>query len=289
MPARCDNTGRANEKEDLVNHDNTPDRLGRGIEALIPQQSPFDTIRRTTPEGREYWSARELMPLLGYEEWRKFDGAIDRARISARNTGRDASDHIVGAAKMVATGSGAQRRIEDRHLSRFACYLIAMNGDVRKPEIAAAQTYFVIKTRQAETAPAYEIPQTYAAALRLAADETERAELAEARVAELAPKADLADDYLIAEGGARLVREVAKTIGMKEKDFRRWLIDEKLIFVKHSACGAVQYDYYAQYAHYFQAREKVIEHQHGLCTHYTLMVLPRGVELIHRRMKGNAA
>lgn len=93
----------------------------------------------------------------------------------------------------------------------------------------------------------------------------------------------------MAEGGARLVREVAKTLGWREKDLRRWLIDEKLIFVKHSPCGAVQYDFYAQFAHHFIAREKVVEHQWGSCTHYTLMILPRGVELIHRRMNADAS
>ncbi|OCH80346.1 hypothetical protein A9310_21640 [Gordonia sp. UCD-TK1] len=111
----------------------------------------------------------------------------------------------------------------------------------------------------------------------------------DAEIAELTPKAELANDYLLAQGGARLVREVAKILGWKEKDLRRWLIDEKLIFVKHSQCGATQYDFYAQYAHHFQTREKVVEHQWGSCTHYTLQILPRGVELIHRRIHGSAA
>ncbi|QDP43671.1 antirepressor [Gordonia phage PhorbesPhlower] len=119
--------------------------------------------------------------------------------------------------------------------------------------------------------------------------QTRKIEALSAKVEELEPKADLADNYLLAQGGARLVREVAKILGWKEKDLRRWLIDEKLIFVKHSPCGAMQYDFYAQFAHHFQTREKVVEHQWGSCTHYTLQILPRGVELIHRRIGGNAA
>ncbi|AWN05068.1 antirepressor [Gordonia phage Easley] len=111
----------------------------------------------------------------------------------------------------------------------------------------------------------------------------------DAEIAELTPKAELANDYLLAQGGARLVREVAKVLGWREKDLRRWLIDEKLVFVKHAPCGAVQYDFYAQFAHSFQTREKVVEHQWGSCTHYTLQILPRGVELIHRRINGTAA
>ncbi|MDV7194654.1 phage antirepressor KilAC domain-containing protein [Mycolicibacterium fortuitum] len=120
------------------------------IDHISGEQSPFDTIRRVTPEGREWWSARELMPLLGYSVWRDFANAIGRARAAAQNSGHDPLKHFAGARKVAASGPAA----EDFHLSRFACYLIAMNGDPRKPEIAAAQTYFAIKTREAETRPA---------------------------------------------------------------------------------------------------------------------------------------
>lgn len=127
------------------------------------------------------------------------------------------------------------------------------------------------------------IPQTYAEALRAAADQAERADRAEQQVAELAPKAAIADDFLTASGGARLVREAAKLLGMREKDLRRFLIDERLVFVKHAPCGAVQYDHYAQYAHHFKATEHVVNHSWGSCTHYTLTILPRGIELIQKR------
>ena len=100
-------------------------------------RSPFDAIKRVTPEGREYWSARELQPLLGYDQWRRFGDAIARARISGCNAGHDMARHIAGAGKMVQIGSGAEREVENFHLSRLACYLIAMNGDPRKPEVAA--------------------------------------------------------------------------------------------------------------------------------------------------------
>lgn len=260
--------------------------MSDNITRALGTQSPFDEIRRVSDVGAEYWSARELMPLLGYgADWRNFAAVIEKATIAASNQGEN-PDRLFGG----VTEKGAGRPREDFHLSRFACYLVAMNGDPRKPEVAAAQAYFAIRTREAETAtPAIEVPKTMGDALRLAADEYDRAERAEAQVRELAPKADLADDYLLSQGGARLVREVAKTLGWKEKDLRRWLIDEKLVFVKHAPCGAVQYDFYAEYAHHFLPREKVVEHQWGNCTHYTLMILPRGVELIHRRMNGDAA
>jgi DNA-damage-inducible protein D len=258
----------------------------RNAPAEVGEVSPFDAIRHVTPEGREYWSARDLMSMLGYTVWRDFANAIERARVACHNSGSDSIRNFAGARKVAASGPAA----EDFHLSRYACYLVALNGDPRKPEIAAAQTYFVIKTREAEVAAATPaLPRTYAEALRAAADEAERADRAEAQVAELAPKADLADDYLLSQGGARLVREVAKVLDWKEKDLRRWLLEEKLIFVKHAPCGAVMYDFYAQYAHHFQTREKVVEHQWGSCTHYTLQVLPRGVELIHRRVNQRAA
>jgi len=115
--------------------------------------SPFDAIRHYDESGNEYWSARELQELLGYVNWQKFDSAIDRAKVACANVkGEDSvAYHFTGAGKMVNIGSGATREVKDYHLDRYACYLVAMNGDPRKPEIAAAQTYFAVKTRQAET------------------------------------------------------------------------------------------------------------------------------------------
>ncbi|SLB33183.1 phage antirepressor KilAC domain-containing protein [Mycobacteroides abscessus] len=246
--------------------------------------SPFDAIRHVTGEGREYWSARALMPLLGYEKWERFAEAISRAKVAARNSGYVVAEQFPGAGKLIEAGKGAQRTIEDYHLSRYACYLVALNGDPRKPEIAAAQTYFVIKTREAETAtaaPALTGTDLLAAAVL----EAQRMiEAKDARIAELEPKADLADTYLTAQGGSRLIREAAKLLGMREREFRQWLLDERLIFAKHAPCGAVQYDHYAQFTHYFQAHEHVVAHSWGSCAHYTLRILPRGMELITARL-----
>ena len=104
------------------------------------------------------------------------------------------------------------------------------------------------------------------------------------RIAELEPQAELAANYLTAQGGARLFREVAKPLGIRERDLRRFLIDEKMIFAKHAQCGDVMYDHYAQFAHHFQARETVVNHTWGSCSHYTLYLLPRGVELVRKRL-----
>lgn len=112
--------------------------------------SPFDTIHHIDDEGTEYWSARELMSVLGYDKWERFEGSIHRARESAAAQGHSVADHFPGSGKMVRIGSGIKRQLVDYKLTRFACYLVAMNGDPRKSQIAAAQGYFAIRTRQAE-------------------------------------------------------------------------------------------------------------------------------------------
>lgn len=111
----------------------------------------FDSIKHLNPYNVEYWEARELMPLLGYgNKWQNFVDVIKKAMISCETTGNIVTDHFTGGSKMVEIGSRAKRSVQDYYLSRLACYLIAMNGDSRKPEIAAAQNYFAVATRAHE-------------------------------------------------------------------------------------------------------------------------------------------
>ncbi|MCL2491354.1 MAG: DNA damage-inducible protein D [Coriobacteriia bacterium] len=98
----------------------------------------------------EYWYARDLMGLLGYSQWRNFEEAIKRAIMSCESTEIPVENHFADVSKMVSTGSGAERGIADFQLTRYACYLIAMNGDPRKDEIAFAQSYFAVQTRKQE-------------------------------------------------------------------------------------------------------------------------------------------
>lgn len=98
----------------------------------------------------EFWYARELMSLLGYERWNNFDKAVSRAMDSCESGGIEVSDHFREVAKMVPLGSGSQRKIKDYMLTRYACYLIAQNGDPKKEEIAFAQSYFAVQTRKQE-------------------------------------------------------------------------------------------------------------------------------------------
>lgn len=123
--------------------------MGRKNEVAIAGQS-FEALKQINEHGAEYWSARALQPLLGYSQWRRFEQAIERAIISCKESGNPPENHFAGAGKMVDLGSGSAREVEDYHLSRFACYLIAQNGDPRKPEIARAQQYFAIQTRRQE-------------------------------------------------------------------------------------------------------------------------------------------
>lgn len=111
----------------------------------------FDVIVQQIPDGiTEFWYARDLLDLLGYTEWRNFLKVINKAKDAANNVGASIQNHFVDVNKMVSIGSGAERPVEDIMLTRYACYLIAQNGDPRKEAIAFAQTYFALQTRKQE-------------------------------------------------------------------------------------------------------------------------------------------
>lgn len=111
----------------------------------------FDSILQNFPDsGVEFWYARQLMEALGYDRWENFSKVIEKATQSCRGVGAEVDNHFLGVTKMVRIGSGAERQIEDIILTRYACYLIAQNGDPRKTEIAFAQTYFALQTHKQE-------------------------------------------------------------------------------------------------------------------------------------------
>lgn len=116
---------------------------------IMNYKKKFDDIRHES-DGIEYWYARELMTLLDYVQWRNFENVVKKGMLSCKNNGIRVEDHFADVSKMVTLGSGANREVEDYMLTRYACYLIAENGDSRKEQIAFAQSYFAVQTRKQE-------------------------------------------------------------------------------------------------------------------------------------------
>ena len=116
----------------------------------------FEQIKKVNEYSQEFWSARDLYKILGYTEYSKFIPAIERAKESCKNSGQKFKDHFAGVSEMIKIATGSEketfREVENCQLSRYACYLIAQNGDPRKEEVALAQTYFAIQTRRQEIA-----------------------------------------------------------------------------------------------------------------------------------------
>lgn len=130
----------------------TPSVWSKPLDPIKTEMSsPFDKIKHIDEQGREYWCARELQELLGYQRWENFDDSIKRAKIAIQNIGENPQQQLRDATKLQNRGNrGAIQTVKDYHLTRYGAYMVAMNGDPRKSEIAAAQTYFAVKTRQAE-------------------------------------------------------------------------------------------------------------------------------------------
>lgn len=195
--------------------------------------SPFDRIRRVDDYGQEYWSARDLQPIMGYDRWEHFggtNGVIDRAIRSAENVGTY-SDQAFSRVRESSGTSGPARL--DYRLSRNAAYLVAMNGDPNKPAVAAAQAYFAMQTRKAEVATSRPMSELEMAKQYVAALEREQQLTKELEVA--APKAGKWDQFLNADGLVGMT-ELADMLGTDVRTLTNWLV-ETSIFRKQTSQG----------------------------------------------------
>lgn len=241
--------------------------------------SPFDAIRRVREDGSEYWTARELSTVMGYSRWENMAAPLSRAMKAAANTGADVASNFLRSQKISAT-----RPAEDYELTRYAAYLLAMNGDPNKPEVAEAQTYFAVQTRAAETVPAQQpvaLPSRRELA-QMVIDAEDRAELAEQKVAELEPKAAAVDLYMDATD-VFLVREVAKTLGVQEKVLRQHLRDKQYL-MSHPARKNEPYAEYVSKG-YFEVKSRAVDTTNGPIARNTTFVTTSGVEFLRRSLE----
>ncbi|GAA1453375.1 phage antirepressor KilAC domain-containing protein [Nesterenkonia lacusekhoensis] len=240
---------------------------------ITVHEAPFDQIKTTTPDGNEFWAARDLMPLLGYgADWRNFREAIDRAKSTAESQGQP-----VPALFVDATEKTGGRPRQNYRLTRYAAYLVAMNGDPRKPEVAAAQSYFAIRTREAEVLQVqpnnFRIPQSLSEALRLAADQADE-------IAELSPKAEAYDQFIDGDG-LYSIGAVAKMLGLSQNKLFTLLRNSGVLISK----GAMRNTPYQQYMHHFAVKAYDYKRSDGTRgTSYTTRVQPSGVDFIRRKL-----
>jgi DNA-damage-inducible protein D len=128
----------------------SPEAVATEVEVANQHHQTFEAIKRTDPDGNEFWRARQIAPVLAYNDYRNFQNVVAKAKTACKTAGYVVADHFGDFTEMVPIGSGAIRRISDIRLSRYACYLIVQNGDPSKPVIALGQTYFAIQTRRQE-------------------------------------------------------------------------------------------------------------------------------------------
>lgn len=261
--------------------------------ALLPlSRSPFDAIKREAPDGTEFWSARDLMPLMGYARWENFMTPIARAMKTSANQGMLIADLFRRSQE-----NTAGRPREDYALTRYAAYLVAMNGDPNIPDVAEAQHYFAVRTREAETLPAptaaAQLPQDYPSALRALAAEVEQREALETRVTALAPKASYVDTYVDSRD-LLTFRTVAAHLEVTETHLRETLLARRWIYVetatrwsgrKHGLETIRRYSAYANKKHYFtpvQRHEAPLFKGEAM---HTLKITPAGAEAIARLIR----
>lgn len=257
--------------------------------------TPFDVYRQEREDGTEFWSARDLMGLMGYSQWVTFENPLKRAMKAAENQKMQVGNLFYRSLKK--TGGRPQ---EDYELTRFAAYLVAMNGDPNKPEVASAQAYFATRTRQAETqqpAPltgkelmaralmeAQSTIQELETARAEAVEQSEaalaRAHVAEAEADEARPKAEAFDSFMRTDG-TYYMGAVAKMLGMGQNELFRRLREARVLIPS----GHLYNTPYRQFEHHFLVRPRKHVNAEGReFLKYTTYVKPSGVEFIRRKL-----
>lgn len=237
-------------------------------------ESPFDQIKRLHPNGAEYWSARDLMSLLGYAKWQKFEDAIDRAKATCQNSGFNPGEQFTASGKMVSIGSGASREAADYELTRYACYLVAMNGDPRKPEIAGAQSYFAVKTREAEVYA----PKTYKEALQALIAKEEEKEALALKIAALEPQANWAEEMLKTKEGVS-IRDAAKVLRTGEKRLFQWLRENRYLMSDN-----VPYQIHVDAGLFVVSERKWCDKERQTHVYVKTLITPKGVRKVHDQL-----
>lgn len=271
---------------------------------VIPADSlgsptPFDVYRQEREDGTEFWSARDLMGLMGYSQWVTFENPLKRAMKAAENQNIAVQEAFYRSVKRVPAGKGYTEKT-DYELSRFAAYLVAMNGDPNKSEVASAQAYFATRTRQAETQQPAQLTdeELLSRALMVATSKMERLEIekaeaveqseaamarahvAEAEADEARPKAEAFDSFMRTDG-TYYMGAVAKMLGMGQNELFRRLRQERVLIPS----GHLYNTPYRQYERHFLVRpHKHVNADGREFLKHTTYVKPSGVEFIRRRL-----
>lgn len=235
------------------------------------------TVRTATVEGETWFAAADVCAALAignHSQATSYLDADERGVITAETPGGRQGLSAVNEAGLYSLILRS-RKPEARAFKRWVTHEVL-------PAIRRTGSYSVAT---APRLPDLASPQGVLALAKQFVETAEALVIADAKVKELEPKALAHDRYLTADKGDRLVREVAKLLGWKERDLRAFLLDEGLIFRKQATCGTYYYDAYARHADHFRPVEKVVEHTWGACSHYTLYVRLAGVDLIQRRIE----
>lgn len=259
--------------------------------------TPFDVYRQEREDGSEFWSARDLMGLMGYSQWVTFENPLKRAMKAAENQNLQVEANFYRSLKV---GTAGKMKQTDYELSRFAAYLVAMNGDPNKPEVASAQAYFATRTRQAETQQPVELTgkelmaralveaqstiQELETARAEAVEQSEaamaRAHVAEAEADEARPKAEAFDSFMRTDG-TYYMGAVAKMLGMGQNELFRRLREARVLIPS----GHLYNTPYRQFERHFLVRpHKHVNAEGREFLKHTTYVKPSGVEFIRRKL-----